>query len=173
MLDRQLYNVILHALGPKAINEYPENFKVRVKVQKVLYILTHSAQAPKMNLPYGWTFYLRGPYSAEIAHMIYYMKNFSNELAAQQPQINLDEKNAIEHYSKFIATLESKNSGLFLNEEELFEALATLIYITQQQPSDRQTILKKFRDLKPNLEETIPEPKIDVLLDSLEQFHYI
>ena len=103
MLDHKLYKIIIDTLGKAHFDNYPEDFSKRILVQKVLYLLTHGRANPKINLAYKWSFYLHGPYSSEIAHMIYYMNEFStSSFSENQDILDEEEIESIDNFKGFL-----------------------------------------------------------------------
>ena len=172
MLDHKLYKIIIDTLGKAHFDYYPEDFSKRILVQKVLYLLTHGKANPKIYLAYKWSFYLHGPYSSEIAHMIYYMNDFSSSMLVET-QDNLDEQEieTINHFKEF-----DKKIAPFLNKlskEDLYEMFATIIYISEQVEHDKSRIEQKFGIFKPELKEKIRSKDFDAILETMTEFSYI
>ncbi|MCF2138493.1 MAG: hypothetical protein K9W44_00390 [Candidatus Lokiarchaeota archaeon] len=173
MLDRKLYRIILDALNKEHFYKYPVKFSNRIIVQKTLYLLTHGRTNPKLSLAYKWNFYLRGPYSSEIAHMLYYMNDFSIVLEEGESQDILDEEeiNVIKHFKEFKEKIDVLNNGIL--PEELFEMLATIVYISEQVDYDRSKIEQKFNEFKPELKSKINDEEFKIILNNLSEFGYI
>jgi len=173
MLDHKLYKILIEVLDKKHFTQYPEDFSKRIIVQKTLYILTHGKDNRKLSLPYKWSFYLRGPYSSEIAHMIYYMNDYLPSLEENKSRIQLDEEEikAISHFQDFRKALLSIDEEI--NEEDLFEIAATILYISEQIGNDINKITDKFEDFKPNLKQKISSDNFNKILDLMSQFNYI
>lgn len=175
MIDYKLVNIITELLGEKSLIEYPEDFKIRLLTQKILYILTHSKENP-IELPYRWTFYIRGPYSSELPHMLYYISKFDiNEIKTKKKFIveyeNKNEK-AIKRFMDLSKVLFNNYKIDSSNAGDL-EALATLLYIKLQIKSSKEDILKKFRLHKPEMTESYPDKKLESFLEQLEAFNYV
>jgi len=172
MLDRKLYKIIIDALGKVHFDYYPEDFSKRILVQKVLYLLTHGRANPKINLAYKWSFYLHGPYSSEIAHMLYYMNDFSISLLGEaQDILNDQEIESINHFKEF-----DKKIKPFLNKlskEDLYEMFATITYISEQVEHDKSRIEQKFGIFKPELKDKIKSKDFDTILETMTEFNYI
>ena len=175
MLDRKLYKIIIEALGKAHFDNYPEDFSKRILVQKVLYLLTHGRANPKISLSYKWSFYLHGPYSSEIAHMLYYMNDYSVLLADESEEIqnipNLEESEIIANFKEFdkkIATFRYN-----LSKEDLYEMFATITYISEQVDYDKSRIEQKFGIFKPELKEKINSKDFDAILETMTEFNYI
>lgn len=172
MLDLKLYKIIIDALGKDYFDYYPEDFSKRILVQKALYLLTHGRANPKINLSYKWSFYLHGPYSSEIAHVLYDMNDFSTSLLDEtQDTLNDEEIETIKHFKKF----DKKNVPFLdkLSKEELYEMFATIIYISEQVEHDKSKIEQKFGIFKPELREKISSKDFDAILETMKEFSYI
>jgi len=174
MLDRKLYKIIIDALGKEYFDNYPEDFSKRILVQKVLYLLTHGRENPKISLPYKWSFYLRGPYSSEIAHMLFYMNDYSTSLENKtQDILDNQEIEAIKHFKAFNEEISHFNYEQHLSDEELFEMFATITYISEQVEHDKSRIEQKFKVIKPELREKINSRDFETILDTIKEFNYI
>lgn len=172
MLDRKLYKIIIDTLGKAHFDYYPEDFSKRILVQKVLYLLTHGKANPKLSLAYKWSFYLHGPYSSEIAHVLYDMNDFSTSLLVEtQDILDVNEIESIKHFKEF-----DKKIAPFLNKlskEDLYEMLATIIYISEQVEHDKSRIEQKFGIFKPELREKISSKDFDAILETMKESSYI
>ncbi|QEE14797.1 hypothetical protein DSAG12_00614 [Promethearchaeum syntrophicum] len=172
MLDRKLYRIIIDTLGKAHFEYYPDNFSKRILVQKVLYLLTHGKANPKLHLAYKWSFYLHGPYSSEIAHMVYYMNDFSASLLDEtQDILDKQEIEAINHFKEF-----DKETTPFLDKlskEDLYEMFATITYISEQVDYNKTSIEQKFGIFKPELREKINMEDFDAILETMTEFNYI
>jgi|SRR5271157_3341443 len=177
MLDRHLFDIVKNALGLEFVENYPTDFDNRLIVQKVLYLLTHFKEDKRISLPYNWTFYLRGPYSSEIAHMMYYMNDFLPELKNGHEFLEEKEKDALATFEQFKEAIESYYlsdlDGSTLSRAELFETLATLTYIAKQVKDDREKLLSIFSGLKPSLAGQITPLNLSKLCDILESYQFI
>jgi len=177
MLDRKLYKIIIDALGKEHFDNYPEDFSKRILVQKVLYLLTHGKTNPKISLPYRWNFYLHGPYSSEIAHMLYYMNDFSTLLADEtektQNILDPEENGIITNFKVFDEEISNLNHQHHLSYEELYEMFATITYISEQVDHDKSKIELKFGIFKPELKEKINSKDFDAILETMTEFSYI
>ena len=177
MLDRKLYNVIAQALGEDFIRAYPEDFSKRVIVQKVLYLLTHGKSNQKITLPYQWSFYLYGPYSSEIAHMIYHINDFLHEIKDNPLELEEIEKSVIKNFNRFKEDIDKRRyqSRDFqrMSEEQLYEIIATLIYASKQLGSNKNEILGHFFNFKPEFKDTVSESMLNDIFTVLYQYNYI
>ncbi len=159
-------------MGKAYFKNYPEDFSKRILVQKVLYLLTHGKANPKMHLAYKWSFYLHGPYSSEIAHMLYYMNDFSTSLSDETHDIlDHQERNTINHFKKFDKKITPFLSKL--SKEDLYEMFATIAYISEQVGYDKPRIEQKFGIFKPELKEKIDTKDFDAILETMTEFNYI
>lgn len=177
MLDRKLYKIIIDTLGKAHFDYYPEDFSKRILVQKVLYLHTHGKTNPKISLPYRWSFYLHGPYSSEIAHMLYYMNDFSTLLADEtektQDILDPEENETITNFKAFDKKISKLNYQQHFSDEELFEMFATITYISEQVEYDKSRIDQKFKVFKPELREKINSKDFETILDTMKEFNYI
>ncbi len=172
MLDLKLYKIIIDALGKEYFDNYPEDFSKRILVQKVLYLLTHGRANPKITLAYKWTFYLHGPYSSEIAHVLYDMNDFSTSLLVETQNIlNEPEIKSINHFKEFNEKIAPFHD--YLSREELYEMFATIIYISEQVEHDKTRIEQKFGIFKPELREKISSKDFDAILETMKESSYI
>jgi len=163
MLDRKLYRII-NALNKEYFYQYSV---YHIIVQKALYLLTHGKTNPKLTLPYKWSFYLRGPYSSEIAHMIYYMNDYLPSLDKSRIQLDEEEIKAITHFQDFNKEI----LGYYNDKEELFEMITIIVYISEQ--VNRSKIEQKFNEFKPELKNKISKKKFKIILNKLSKFGYI
>ena len=175
MLDRRLYSIVVNALDAESVVKYPLDFDIRLIVQKSLYLLTHGKDENKITIPYNWSFYLRGPYSSEIAHMLYYMEDFLDELSSTPQPLSEEDQTIINQFNMFKATLESqfRERGLNAFSGRVFEALATLVYISKQVGRENEKILLIFQRLKFNLFQELSQPIIELLLQCLKNFNFL
>jgi len=175
MLDRKLYSVIAQALGEDFIKAYPDDFSKRIIVQKVLYLLTHGKSS--LSLPYQWSFYLYGPYSSEIAHMIYHINDFSQELEDYSFELEENEKSIIQNFNRFKEYIDEKrvqNQDLQrISEEQIYEISATLIYAAKQLGTNTNEIFRHFFNFKPELKDTVSESMLNDIYTTLYQYNYI
>ena len=162
------------SLGKSYFLKYPNHFNTRIIVQKTLYLLTHGLSNPKISLPYRWNFYLRGPYSSGIAHMIYHMINFKDDVVDTPIELEKNFKNSLNHFHEFKGELDSiinkykKYSKIY--NADIYELLATLIYISQQIGSDKDKLFGKLKQFKPNLSKKLP---LEDMHKILTKFKYI
>ncbi len=177
MLDRKLYHIIVQALGEDFIRAYPDDFSKRIIVQKVLYLLTHGKSNLKITLPYQWSFYLYGPYSSEIAHMIYHINDFLHELDDRSIELEGNEISVIQNFNRFKEdfneTRRHNQDFQRIPEEQLYEIIATLIYASRQLGSNRNEIFSQFFNFKPELRDTVSESMLNNICNILYQYNYI
>ncbi|MFX1298340.1 MAG: hypothetical protein ACFFD2_26230, partial [Promethearchaeota archaeon] len=169
--------IIEKSLGQSFIIDYPKKFSTRVIVQKVLYLLTHGNLNPKLKIPYKWSFYLHGPYSPEIANMIYHINDLSNELDRMQIHLGDNEIKAINHFLDFNKSLTKQKNEIkgfnALSEEELFEILATLTYMAKQVGGYQKKISDSFKRFKPELDKKMSKPVLNSIFSNLTKYGYI
>ncbi len=172
MLDRKLMAVIEKTFGDNYFKKYTEKFETRLMVQKVLYILTHSQASKKIKFPYRWTFYLHGPYSSEIAHMIYYIAELEKSERGEFEELTSEETKIIEIFKEF------RNKLIHICKPENltgkhFEMLATLIYIANQVGDKFKDLERSFKTHKEDLFQDIGKKKFKTFYDALKSFQYI
>jgi len=160
MFDKKLYVIIKQAIGEDGFTRYTSNFKTRIVTQKTIYLLTHVIKNP-IKLDYSWNFYLHGPYSSELAHMIYYMYDFIDELreAEKLIQLNGEELDCIRKFHVFfkeIQRMENSNHTL----EELMEIASTLIYLKNELNTAETIISTYLNIMKPDLVKKMDEATI-------------
>ena len=177
MLDRKLYQIIVESLGEIYFNEYPDNFFTRIIVQKVLYLLTHGHKNPKISIPYDWNFYIRGPYSSEIAHMVYHLNNFKANIKDIKVELNSDEQESITHFNKFKTDfdklIQKYEDILKIGDADFYELIATLTYIGLQLGTDKKKIIEKFKRFKPTLSEKLNDYQFNEFIEILTNNNYI
>ena len=153
MLDRRLYQIIEKSLGIEYFTNYVRNFNDRIITQKVLYLLIHKDNNP-INLNYKWTFYLHGPYSSEIAHMIYYMNEFKPNLKDSQDLLNPNEKVEIESLKIVL----SKIKKIKINElsySEKLELITSTLFFKNKLEDKPKIIFDKLKKIKLELCKTL------------------
>lgn len=174
MLDKDLYKIIEQLIGKSYFLEYTNNFFYRIIVQKVLYLLTHGRSNPKISLPYQWNFYLRGPYSSGIAHMIYHMSDFKDDVISKSRELNESFKDPLNHFNKFKEELDpflkQYETDLKINKADIYELLATLTYISMQIGSNKDKLFEKLKQFKPDLSKKLP---LEDMHKILIKFNYI
>lgn len=177
MLDRRLYKIIKETLGKDYVENYPEDLKIRIIVQKTLYLLTHGNSKFKISLPYKWSFYLQGPYSSDIAHMLFHIKEFWEEIDNKSIELEEQDKKGIEHFNEFIKNIEeimNKNKDIQrISKHELYELMATLTYAAGQIGNNKDEIRDVFSDLKSSLKEKVSNSIFNSSYEILEKFSYI
>lgn len=173
MLDRKLYYVIAKILGEDFVTGYTEKFSTRIIVQKMLYLLTHGVRSPRVSLPYSWSFYLRGPYSPEIAHALYYVNEVFDEIPKEQVQLSTEETAAVSHLSQTLKLIEDqrKKRGIS-NSENVFEAAATLVYFGERKQFDKELLIQKLKAFKPNFYKLLRTDFLSELVTVLNENGY-
>ena len=174
MLDRRLSKLVEGSLGINYVKEYPNDFSKRIIVQKVLYLLTHGKSSPKIKIPYRWSFYLRGPYSSEIAHMLYHINDHLEETFKNPIEVDENDKEGIENFIKFKEELiKAKKIAPNLDEEELYELIATITYAALQIGNDEDKLFLNLKNFKPELTEKLTGSCFKSILEILSQHNYI
>lgn len=176
MIDRYLYRVIKESLGESYINQYTSDFSTRLIVQKVLYLLTHGKENPKLDLDYQWSFYIRGPYSSDIAHMLYHINALEINMDESRVELKKEDEKAIKHVKEVLNGLNDllkKNEGTSISKEEFFELVATLTYIASQIGTDPEKLRQKLKDFKSDIEKKLEEHLFNELHELLLNYNYI
>ncbi|MFO8017348.1 MAG: hypothetical protein R6U96_01830 [Promethearchaeia archaeon] len=175
MIDRKLFEIVSNALGTSYVKQYPDNFDTRIIVQKTLYLLTHGSSNPQTELSYKWNFYLHGPYSPEISHMIYHMNEVWDDIPNKHVDLEEKDLKSIEHFKRLKKELEEKlkHDLQQVKEAELFEIVATLIYLAEQLNNDREKVQEKFREFKPKLDDKISRATFQQIYSMLQKYSYV
>lgn len=176
MIDKYLYKIITELLGENYVKEYADNFSTRILVQKSLYLMIHSKIRTSNTLPYKWSFYVRGPYSSDIAHMLYHINRVGIEVDLNSIEINREDIAAIKNFKDFkekIKTIKKNTVFQQLAEVDVYEALSTITYISKQIGQDVAQLREKFKQLKPVIGEEISETGFNSLYSLLEENHYV
>jgi uncharacterized protein YwgA len=172
MLDRKLNLIIMETLGEQYVTGYPKEFSKRLVVQKMLYLLSHGKHNPKIKLYYDWSFYLRGPYSSEIASAIYHINNLKGELGNQKVELETSEKDAISKFKELRELfLELMTKHGVDSEIDTLESISTMVYFINQDAT-RDEIMPYFKKIKKELHNKLPHDFLIGLIDLLEEFGY-
>jgi hypothetical protein len=122
-------------------------FAERVRVQKVVYMLKQFGA----DLGFGFTWYLRGPYSPSLTKTLF---NPTGEDAQPLKQLNTKELKVVNEMRNFL--------GSDFYSAERMELMASLVYLIKHGPeNDLQTKAKIIRFLR--------EEKPQYSLDEIEQ----
>ncbi len=118
-------------------------FDNRIKYQKIIYLL----QASGISLGYGFNWYIKGPYSSPLAHILF---EIDDEIYEKSKKIIFnDHKHIVKELKNF-----KKKLGKDFNDIIYLEILASLHYIHKVYGKDElNTLRKKLLEVKPNLEE--------------------
>jgi uncharacterized protein YwgA len=171
MLDRKLYQIVKSALGEEYFSNYCQNFQTRLITQKALYLLTH-CQNSTLQLKYKWNFYLHGPYSSEIAHIIYYMNDFLPVLRDSQIPLAPEEQIEIKQFKSFLKDMDKKLKNT-LNKGEICELLATFLYLQKDIGKDSSMIFEKISKLKPTIYKKLRPGDEDIVSTAIGQFSLV
>ena len=104
MIDRKLHKTLEKIWGKHYLEDYCSKnfFEIRIVIQKTLYLLMHNDNHKIEFLqPYKWTFYLRGPYSSDIAHMLFHINNLKSEIDKKEIKFNEEELKSIDLFIQF------------------------------------------------------------------------
>ena len=121
-----------------------KDFSNRIKYQKIIYLL----QASGVSLGYGFNWYIRGPYSSPLAHVLF---NIIEDDTYENSKTLTFNDNA-----KIVSSLDAftKKLGENINDVYYLEVLASLHYInklTFSGTGNFSDLKRKLFDVKPNL----------------------
>ena len=191
MLDLELFYTVERLTKEKenAFSKYclKENIDYRILIQKKLYLLTHGMKE-KLDLPYEWNFYIYGPYSSEMAHMIYHLNDYydyikeNNKLkkVAGEKRDQIDR--LIESLERLEQELKNLMKALDLKYHEIYEIAATVHYIAldilDQKPTISrddliQWITYNFNILKEKFRDKIKKEDIGKILNYLIRYKFL
>ncbi|MHA1334292.1 MAG: hypothetical protein ACTSVV_03175 [Promethearchaeota archaeon] len=194
MIDRKLHKTLEKIWGKHYLEDYCSKnfFEIRIVIQKTLYLLMHNDNHKIEFLqPYKWTFYLRGPYSSDIAHMLFHINNLKSEIDKKEIKFNEEELKSIDLFIQFKNKLEeindlnkkNQNKDYFINISDIFEAAATLLYIYRDLNSNLNEkdkinlnfnkISRVFKELKLELSERLRNEQLSKIFNLLKEFNYI
>ncbi|MEM0287529.1 MAG: hypothetical protein QXG05_05070 [Nitrososphaerota archaeon] len=149
----EIVGSILQYLGID-IKQVKANFDSRLRVQKVIYLLMLHRDFKGM-LGFGFNFYLRGPYSSDLAHVY-----FSLSEDKDYPLLKLP-KGAME-YLNYIKDFELKD----------LELVASTIEVIKWSPgAKKKDVIKRVAELKPGFEKTIIERAYQEAQSMKEKFN--
>ncbi|HJH32745.1 MAG TPA: hypothetical protein C5S50_11380 [Methanosarcinaceae archaeon] len=120
-----------------------EDFSNRIKYQKIIYLLQTSGPS----LGYGFNWYIRGPYSSPLAHVLY---NINDTTYEKSKNITFNDNERIE---SLITDFKNK-LGSDIDNVDYLEVLASLHYINKSTFSGNgefSDLKKKLLNVKPNL----------------------
>ena len=120
------------------------DFSNRIKYQKIIYLL----QASGVSLGYGFNWYIRGPYSSPLAHVLF---NIIEDDTYENSKTLTFNDNA-----KIVSSLDAftKKIDENINDIDYLEVLASLHYINKSTFSGNgnySDLKRKLLDVKPNL----------------------
>lgn len=115
-------------------------FENRILYQKIVYLLQSS-----LSLGYGFTWYVRGPYSPQLTRTLY---DIDHDSYLESQSIVFNDHDKIEGI-----LIEFKNKlGDNLKNPLFLEVLASLHYLNKERASDLESLKGRLLSLKPNLE---------------------
>jgi len=120
-----------------------DDFSNRIKYQKIIYLL----QASGISLGYGFNWYIRGPYSSPLAHVLFNIDDETYENCQNIP-FN-DNERVVSSLTDFKNKL-----GDNIDDIDYLEVLASLHYINKSTFSGNcnySDLKRKLLDVKPNL----------------------
>ena len=136
-----LYRIVKHFI-PDIIESYEDDYKIRLKVQKIIYLF---GQFRNENY-YEFSWYLAGPYSSSLTQQCYKSLTKTDPASIKKwENLNLSEQTsrAVEDIKELIAKAKGILYGQ-LPDEKIYELVASIWYIATNNnfPSDR---LKKVQ----------------------------
>jgi len=143
MREKKLYSY-LKAIGTDNLDM--DNFNYRLKLQKYIYLLQESG----VNLGFRFRYYIRGPYSPDLADAGYGLNHMKKEglLDSEPVKVMVDNGERVERFKGLIRE--------FHDNTRMLELLATIHFLFKYsyypQPKTRENI-KKFileSDTKPD-----------------------
>jgi len=116
-------------------------FENRILYQKIVYLLQSS-----LSLGYGFTWYVRGPYSPHLTRVLF---DIDPDTYSESQDLNFNNHEKIEHL-----LIEFKEKlGDKLKDPEYLEVLASLHYLNKERASELPDLEERLLSLKPNLSE--------------------
>ena len=117
MVGTQELNGLLNTIGNFDPSVFKNDFDRRLIIQKTIYLL----QAFGLNIGYRYSWYLRGPYSPELAHTAYAVaEKFDTKLAVQ---VDGQEN---ERFREFLRFIDNKK-----NDHYCLEAIASIHFLAK------------------------------------------
>lgn len=145
MSEERVMSRVFHLLGIGK-PEMEQSFENRIKYQKIIYLL----QSYGLSLDYGFTWYLKGPYSSPLAHTLYAIYN-DNEIYDEYKNMKFknDEEvdKTIQDFKQLLG--EDIDNALYL------EVLASLHYLNKAifpREVDEEELKSKLFEHKPHLQ---------------------
>ncbi|MCK5467385.1 MAG: hypothetical protein KAI99_02720 [Cyclobacteriaceae bacterium] len=137
-MKKQILSKVFGILG---IEPVMEPFEKRILYQKIVYLLQSS-----LSLGYGFTWYVRGPYSPHLTRVLF---DINPETYSDSQNINFKNHEKIEQLLE-----DFKNKlGDKLEDPIFLEVLASLHYLNKERESDLPFLKHRLLSLKPNLKE--------------------
>lgn len=130
-----------------------DNFDNRLVYQKIVYLMQNYG----LSLGYGYSWYVKGPYSPELTKTLF---NITPQISAESANFVFDDNDSIiEKVTNFKSLLNDQiRNPLFL------EILASIIFIQKSsQIRDNTSVKKELLRLKPKLEEN---PAFEITFNS-------
>lgn len=134
------------------------DFSNRIKYQKIIYLL----QASGVSLGYGFNWYIRGPYSSPLAHILFNI--IENDTYENSKTLTFNDN------ARIVSSLDAftEKLGENINDVDYLEVLASLHYINKSTFSGTgnfSDLKTKLFDVKPNL------MQIDNINDLIQRAH--
>jgi len=111
-------NGLLNRIGNFDSVQFTNDFDKRLILQKTVYLL----QAFGLNIGYRYSWYLRGPYSPELAHTAYSVaENFDSQLVVQ-----FTESKSERRFEEFLSFIKNKK-----DDQYCLEAIASIHFLAK------------------------------------------
>lgn len=143
MTKEEILSKVLDILG--AGKPDMDSFSNRIKYQKIIYLL----QASGSSLGYSFNWYIRGPYSSPLAHVLFNINEDDTTYENSKKMTFNDDAKVVSSLKSFTEKL-----GESINDVDYLEVLASLHYINKSTFSGNGNfydLKKKLFDVKPNL----------------------
>jgi len=140
---REILGGLLHRLGYFEPINFENDFNERLILQKTLYLM----QCFGLYIGYGFSWYIRGPYSPALTKDAYSLVSDYEEL----PMVAFVRKVDEDKFEKFLSFL-----GNNLNNEEWLECVASIHFLyNNESRKDKGYIFSKIKNKMPNLDEIL------------------
>ncbi|HLE75917.1 MAG TPA: hypothetical protein VI864_07755 [Candidatus Bathyarchaeia archaeon] len=118
MVGAKELNGLLNRIGNFDSVQFTNDFDKRLILQKTVYLL----QAFGLNIGYRYSWYLRGPYSPELAHTAYSVaENFDSQLVVQ-----FTESKSERRFEEFLSFIKNKK-----DDQYCLEAIASIHFLAK------------------------------------------
>lgn len=143
MERNELIGGLLKRIGNYSVHEWEH----RIIVQKIIYILQKGL---KENFGYNFKWYLRGPYSSDLADDFYKFKDTNTLSGAKYKDDAVDQR-----FKNFVNAIHDYN-----NNPDVLELTASLFYICNDGALGDESLLVKLKNLKPYMDDNVYQEAI-------------